>query len=62
MKSSFVVKDLDILEDAHGRLDPGSVGVSINQLLFERPEEAFCDCIVPAISTTTHALDAIIKS
>src|SRR5688572_13173208 len=57
MKTLAVVKDLDVAEDGGPKLDARAPRVCVNQLCFERSEEAFGDGVVPALAV--HAdLDA----
>jgi hypothetical protein len=55
VKSLSVVIDVDVLEERAFEVAPCFPALTVDQLLLEGCEEAFCDCIVPAVSLTTHA-------
>jgi len=54
MKSLSVIEHLDPFCNPRFSHRSGRERLGVNQLSLEGPEEAFCDCIIPAISPTTH--------
>ena len=59
MSSDAIVENLDVLDDRIFRVLPRQPGPTIDQLIFEGPEEALRDRIIPTIGPSAHAaLDA----
>ena len=56
MPPSVVIEALDVSKDFGFSIFPRAQSRTINGFDFERVKEAFCYCIVPAISFTAHAL------
>ena len=57
MKPFTVIKHFDIFKYILFSLGSGLVALMMNQLCFQRMEEAFRNGIIPAVTFTAHALD-----
>ena len=59
MATPRVVETLNVLRDREGGRRPGLPIVAVDQLVFDRREEALADGVIPAITFTAHAADDI---
>ena len=55
MASGSIVEHFHIIEDVCSRERVCSVDLLSDSLLLEAAEERFSDCVVPAVSSATHA-------
>lgn len=60
MTAPFVVENFDVVENCRGCMDSRLETFMENQFCFESREETFCDCVVPTVAASAHALQAIV--
>jgi hypothetical protein len=54
MAAPGIVETLNVLRDREGGRRPGLPSVAVDQLVFDRREEALADGIIPTIAFTVH--------
>ena len=59
VSSVAIIEHFDVFKNRAHRLLPRPIGVSLNQLLFQRAEKAFRWGVVPAVSSAAHAHDRV---
>src|SRR5260221_9540760 len=57
MESAAVVENLNVLEDRGAQFESVGPILSVDELVLESGEKAFCNSVVPAIASATHADD-----